>query len=190
MPALRQVTVPQTQPATQVRQTTVQSTTEPESMSVLDILTEAQELYEVRDPANTRINRLKASMISKLHLQFDEDEQLQLFDTLDNLAFADNEDPNKVVVAHPDISIRFQVKKHLSHKWKTILRNISLEDERLRTRYASLDSLPHTDSVTEEMREIIGFRRGLQWVLNQAETQTHHRLVGDFVSVRESPQRD
>jgi len=187
VPALTQRPIPQTIIVDRSQQTgTVEVEQDYEALEVHDILVQAQELYTVRDPANVRITRLKNALITKLQAQFDEDNQLSLFDNLDNLAFRDPQDQNMIIVSSPDVGIQFRVRRSVVHKWETVRRGIEQEEERLRmeqvTLESNMDAIHPADSQVAQLNELRGRRQALQWVMEQVATRTDHRVTGRFVA--------
>jgi hypothetical protein len=159
-----------------------------EQKSVRDLLVQAQELFNVRDPANERITGIKTVLIARLSPTFSETNQLQLFDTLDGLAFTTPDDPNVIVVQHPDIPLQFRLRKSKVSEWQVVLRTVSQEIERRTRRLENLIAIPETTRSQAVLNEIIEQRtytEALQWVLNQVETRHHFRLTGRFVASSE-----
>jgi hypothetical protein len=180
MPALTQRPIPQAITVDRNQQSgTVEIEQDYVNLEVHAILEQAEQLYTVRDPANVRITRLKTALISKLQAQFDEENQLSLFDNLDNLAFRDPQDPNTIVVSSPDVSIQFRMKRSVVHKWETVRRSIEQEEERLRLEQVTLES---NSSSGPNLSEIRGRRMALQWVMEQVSQRTDSRLTGRFVA--------
>lgn len=161
-----------------------------EQKTVRDLLVQAQELFNVRDPANQRINGIKNVLIARLSPQFSETNQLQLFDTLDGLAFTTPDDPNVIVVQHPDIPLQFRLRKSKVSEWQVVLRTISQEVERRTRRLEQLTLIPELDRPQHVVNEIIQQRahvESLNWVLNEVENRHHFRLTGRFVASSEHP---
>jgi hypothetical protein len=154
------------------------------SLGVRELLAQAQELYSVKDPTSDRINRIKDSIIARLQAQFDENNQLTLFDNLEGLAFTTAEEPNVIIVQHPDVPLQFRLRKTEVKNWSVFLRTVSQEKNRRSKRLTNLLSFVNpSETIQSEIQTQRTYIEALEWVIAQSEERkAGTRLTGRFVA--------
>lgn len=170
----------------------VQREVDYESLSLKQLLEQAQDLYGIRDPANEQITRIKATIINKISPVYDNHNQLTLFDDQNGHAIRDSKDVNRIIVQHPEVPLQFRLKKIPATKWKVVSRSISQELERRNVRKnALMDLAPsqRNESEHNELEFLDGFTSALNWVIEQTQVRISHRLTGSFVAVPEANQQ-
>lgn len=156
-----------------------------EQASIRDLLNQVQDLYNLRDPANDRIGRIKDTLVTRLSPIYDDNQQLSLFDDLSGLAFRDPKDNEQIVIQHPEVPIQFRMKRVQVTRWKETMRSISQEAERRTLELERLDALAQ-EQLTEQDRLTAeytrGYRAALEWAVEQSEIRHGYRVSGRFVA--------
>jgi hypothetical protein len=156
-----------------------------ESMTIRDLLVQVQELFNVRDPANDKINLIKDALIARIAPVYNDVQQLQLFDELNGFAFRDPDDSQQIVIQHPDVALQFRLKKVPVTKWKEIMRSVSQEAERRALIVSSTRNLHASQLRQEDLEQLAhdeGYIEALMWVLDQVDVRNSFRLYGRFVA--------
>ena len=189
--ALVRRAIPEVDTATFIHEEQPEAQEDFETASVRDLLIQVQDLYNVRDPANERIGRIKSALIGRLSPIYDEKQQLNLFDDLSGLAFRDPKDQEQVIIQHPDVPLQFRMKRTHVTRWKEIMRSVSQEAERRRIELERLEALSEMQ-LTEEDRLRQEYLRGyidsLEWMVEQPNVRHNYRLDGRFVAASHAPQ--
>lgn len=166
--ALRIVNVPVPQQASSTILAEPQTSENYDELSVRDLLSQAQELYRVKNPATRRIKLLKDSILQKLNVRRSADSgQMLLFNMLDGLAFEDENDNKTVIVSHPDVPMRLVVKYGEVTNWRNVLMAINDEIARLRAINGSSTEITRINA--------------LEWVLDRVEEHNATRVTSRFV---------